>query len=219
MRGKSVQVFCFAFISSWILPPFRTATLCSRSFVQLRFRIILKEERKEKICLGTGKARGFCILHTEVFSFQKLSFSGSWQSQAALRLAVESLALGRGFLTEREEEEKVSPWERCSAGTSLGRLWGLHLRTYSELDLDEQPDLTFMLWAGGWTRDLCPLRPFCDVTSSMLNTVGVMCISTLFFFFFETKEKEMYVTRSFPGKDGNKEQESNNKWMLFSSVM
>lgn len=43
-----------------------------------------------------------------------------------------------------------------------------------------------------------------------------MCISS---FFFETKEKEMYVTRSFPAKDGNKEQERNNKWMLFSSVM
>lgn len=131
MRGKSVQVFCFAFISSWLLPPFRTATLCSKSFAQLCFRIILKEERKEKICLGTGKARGSCILHTEVFSFQKLSFSGSWQSQAALRHTVESLALGRGFLIEREEKEKVPPWGRCSTETSPGRLWGLHLCKYS----------------------------------------------------------------------------------------
>lgn len=139
-EGKICSGFLFALISRWLLPPFRTATLCSKSFVQLCFRTILKEERKEETCLGTGKARGSFILHTEVSSFQKLLFSGSWQSQAALRHIVEALALGRAFLIEHEGEGKVPAWERCSARTSPRtspeRPWGLHLCKYSKLDLD-----------------------------------------------------------------------------------
>lgn len=45
----------------------------------------------------------------------------------------------------------------------------------------------------------------------MLNNI-VVCV------FSETNKKEMYVTESFSGKDENKEEERNNKYILLSNV-
>jgi len=45
----------------------------------------------------------------------------------------------------------------------------------------------------------------------VLNNI-VVCV------FSETNKKEMYVTGSFSGKDENKEEERNNKYILLSNV-